>query len=108
VRLPLWDRGYASFRECASSSKLPGDQRACLRSVSFGVHRRTYEPRLQKGRGHTLIVALKLPARPRLYQVLEERYLLVFGELAFLVSNEPIHQSQNPPPMSLGYPLRAS
>jgi len=35
--------------------------------------------------------------------VLKERYLLVLGELALLVSDKLIHQLQNPPP-SFGYP----
>jgi hypothetical protein len=45
---------------------------------------------------------LKMPARPCVDQVLEERYLLILGNLAFFVSNELIHQLQNPPP-SFGY-----
>ena len=64
-----------------------------FRSVSFGVYRRTYKPRLYKGRGHTLIVPLQLPARPRLHQLLEESYLFVSGDLALFVSDKLVHQS---------------
>src|SRR5215217_1499731 len=60
---------------------------------SFSPLRRLYQPRFDKGRGNSLIVPRQLPARPRLHQVLEERYLLILGNLTFFVSDELVHQS---------------
>jgi hypothetical protein len=64
-----------------------------LLEVGFSQLGRLYMPRLDEGRGNTLIVPRQLPARPRLHQVLEERYLLILGNLAFFVSDELVHQS---------------
>src|SRR5215217_6839217 len=69
---------------------------------SFSPLGRLYQSCLDKGRTHTLIVPLQLPACSCFDQVLKERYLFVVGNLPFFVSNELIHQLQNPPP-SFGY-----
>jgi hypothetical protein len=68
-----------------------------VRSVSFGVYRRIYKSRLHKGGGHKLIVPLQLPARPRLHQVLEERYLFVSSDLTLFVSDKLVHKSHEKP-----------
>jgi hypothetical protein len=66
--------------------------------VSFGPLRRLYQPGLDEGRTHALVVPVQLPARSGVDQVLKERYLFVLGDLSLLVRDELVHQLQNPPP----------
>jgi hypothetical protein len=61
-----------------------------LASVCTGE---SISPASMRVAAHTLIVALELPARPRLHQALEERYFFVPGDLALLVSDKLVHQS---------------
>ena len=63
---------------------------------SFGPLRWLYQPCLDKGRSHALIVPRQLPARPRFHQVPKERYLFVLGQLALFVSDELLHQLHEP------------
>jgi hypothetical protein len=71
--------------------------------LGFGSLRWLNEPRLDEGSGHALIVPLQLPARPRLHQVLEERYLLVLRNLALFVSDQLVHQSHETHLPGFGY-----
>jgi hypothetical protein len=64
----------------------------------FGLLWPLYQPGLDKGCGHAVVMSLELPARPRIYQVLKQRYLFVLVHLTLFVSNEPVHQLHNPPP----------
>ena len=59
---------------------------------SFALLRRLDQPSLDKGRSHAMVVPLQMPTRPRVDQVLEQRYLFVLGNLALFVSDELVHQ----------------
>ncbi len=50
-----------------------------------------------------MIVAAKMPARPRIDQLLKERYLFVLAHLALFVSNELVDQLQNPTSLERAY-----
>jgi hypothetical protein len=61
--------------------------RPCVRPYlslegSFGPLRWLYQPCLNKGRSHALIVPRQLPARPRFHQVPKERYLFVLRAMS--------------------------
>lgn len=66
--------------------------------VLFSPLRRLYQPCLNEGCSHTMIVSCQMPAHSCVDQVLKERYLLILANLPLFVSDKLLDQLQNPPP----------
>jgi hypothetical protein len=66
--------------------------------ASCSALQRFYQSCFDEGRSYAMVVPLKLPARSCVDQMLKQSDLFVFGQVSLFVSNELVHQLQNPPP----------